>query len=259
MGMRSTIAMQLTALPSAWRADRVLTGAQVAKDDICATLRIDPGRVDVVHHGIAAAAPAPPDDERLLRERFALADGPVVLCVAQKRAHKNLGRLIEALALLEDRDAMLVLPGEPTAHEAELLAIARELGVGDRVRILGWLTDGEIEGLYALATVFALPSLEEGFGLPILEAMRRGTPVACSDRSALPEAAGDAAELFDPEQPASIAAGLSGLLGSPARREQLRALGLARCTEFTWQRSARLTLATYRRAIAGRAQRLPVA
>ena len=252
MGMRSTIAMQLTALPSAWRADRVLTGAQVAKDDICATLRIDPARVDVVPHGIANRPPAEPEPEALLRERFDLADAPVVLCVAQKRAHKNLDKLIRALALLGDRRTMLVLPGEPTDHERELLALADELGVADRVRIPGWLTDGEIEGLYALADVFALPSREEGFGLPILEAMRRGTPVACSDRSTLPEVAGDAAELFDPDDTAAVTAALDFLLRSPQRREELRARGLVRCEQFTWERSARLTLASYRRAIAER-------
>jgi glycosyltransferase involved in cell wall biosynthesis len=242
----------VTALPTAWLADRVLTGAHVAKDDICATLRIDPQRVDVVHHGIAASPPAPAEPEARLRERFELGDAPVVLCVAQKRAHKNLDKLVRALALLADARTMLVLPGEPTAHEAELLALARELGVADRVRILGWLTDGEIEGLYALAAIFALPSREEGFGLPILEAMRRGTPVACSDRSTLPEVAAGAAELFDPDDPAAIAAALERVLGSPERREELIARGLARCAELTWERSARLTLDSYRRAIAAR-------
>lgn len=257
LGWPATLSMRLTALPSAWLADRVLTGSQVSKDDICSTLRIDPARVDVVWHGIAARPPAAPDAEPDLRRRFELGDAPVVLCVAQKRAHKNLDKLIRALALLEDRRAILVLPGEPTDHERELLALAGELGVADRVRILGWLSDGEIEGLYALATVFALPSREEGFGLPILEAMRRGTPVACSDRSTLPEVAGDAADLFDPDDATSVAATLDRLIGSPRRRGELRSRGLERCELFTWERSARLTLAAYRRAIADRHGRLP--
>jgi glycosyltransferase involved in cell wall biosynthesis len=255
LGWPATLAMRLTALPSAWRADRVLTGSHASKDDICATLPIDPSRVDVAWHGIAQHAPAAPEDEEVLRRRLQLGDAPVVLCVAQKRAHKNLDGLVRALALLADRSAILVLPGEPTAHEAQLLALAAELGVADRLRILGWLRDEEIEGLYALATVFALPSREEGFGLPILEAMRRGTPVACSNRSSLPEVAGDAAELFDPDDPAAIAAALDSLLASPARRAELRARGLERCAQFTWERSARLTLACYRRAIAQRGGR----
>lgn len=255
LGRRSTLAMQVTALPSAWIADRVLTGAQVAKDDICATLHIDPARVDVVHHGIASRPPAVPEPEALLRERFGLGDAPVVLCVAQKRAHKNLDKLIRALALLADQRTMLVLPGEPTPHERDLLALAAELSVKERVRIPGWLRDAEIEGLYALAAVFALPSREEGFGLPILEAMRRCTPVACSDCSTLPEVAGGAAELFDAGDPLSIAAAVDRLLGSEQRRRELIALGLERCAQLTWERSARLTLDSYRRAIETRRKR----
>jgi len=118
MGWQATLAMRATALPSAWLADRVITGANVAKDDICATLRIDPARVDVVPHGIASSAPAPPEPEAVLRERFDLADAPVVLCVAQKRAHKNLDGLVRALAQLADRRAILVLAGESTPYES---------------------------------------------------------------------------------------------------------------------------------------------
>lgn len=255
MGWQATLAMRATALPSAWLADRVITGAQVAKDDICATLRIDPARVDVVPHGISSRPPAPPEAESALRSRLDLRSAPVVLCVAQKRAHKNLDGLVRALAQVANRSAVLVLPGESTDYERRLLALASELGVADRLRLPGWLSDGEIEGLYALASVFCLPSREEGFGLPILEAMRRGTAVACSDRSTLPEVAGDAAELFDPDDPGAIARALDGLLGSPARRRELVERGHARCRQFTWERSARLTLASYRRAIAERQAR----
>ena len=95
-------------------------------------------------------------------------------------------------------DVKLVLVGSPTPHEEELRTLAQQLGAGDRVRFPGWLTDAQLEGLYRLAALFVLPSLEEGFGLPLLEAMRRDVPVACSDVSSLPEVAGDAAALFDP-------------------------------------------------------------
>lgn len=253
MGWPSTIKMSATALPSALRANRVITGSQTTKEDICATLRIDPARVDAVPHGIAPRAEVRATPKRLLRERFELGDAPVVLCVAQKRAHKNLGGLIRALALLADQRTMLVLPGEPTAHELELRALARELGVADRVRFPDWVSDGELEGLYALASVFCLPSREEGFGLPLLEAMRRGIPVACSDRSTLPEVAGEAALLFDPDDPGAIAAAIDRLLGSEELRRELSKRGHARCREFTWERSARGTLASYRRAIADQA------
>jgi glycosyltransferase involved in cell wall biosynthesis len=249
MGLRSTLAMCATALPSARMADRLITPSQTAKRDVCETLRIDPQRVDAILHGIAAAQEVDAAPEALLRERFGLGDAPVVLCVAQKRAHKNLDGLVRALALLADERAVLVLPGEPTAYEGRLRELAAQLGVGARVRFPDWLSDAEIEGLYALADVCCLPSREEGFGLPILEAMRRCTPVACSDRSAMPEAAGGAAELFDPDDPAAIANALDRLLGSPQRRRELVARGLERCAVLTWERSARLTLDSYGRAI----------
>ena len=129
---------------------------------------------------------------------------PVVLCVAQKRPYKNLGSLIRAVAQLPEERPTLVLPGAPTEHEAELRALADRLGVTDQVRFPAWVSDEELETLYAEATCFVLPSLIEGFGLPVLEAMARGVPVACSDRPALPEVAGDAALLFDPTDQAAV-------------------------------------------------------
>ena len=107
---------------------------------------------------------------------------------------------------------MLVLPGYPTAHEAELRERARALGLEDDVRFPAWVSGEELEGLWALARAFVFPSLYEGFGLPVLEAMARGVPVACSNASSLPEVAGDAALLFDPRDEAAIAEALGRLL-----------------------------------------------
>ncbi len=145
---------------------------------------------------------------------------------------------------------MLVLPGYPTAHEAELRERAAAAGVTDDVRFVGWISGEEVEGLWALATAFVFPSLYEGFGLPILEAMARGVPVACSDASSLPEVAGDAALLFDPHDEGQIARALGRLLAEPELRERLRALGTERVRQFTWARAAELTLESYARALA---------
>jgi alpha-1,3-rhamnosyl/mannosyltransferase len=106
-----------------------------------------------------------------------------------------------------------------------------------------------MEGLYALADAFVFPSLYEGFGLPVLEAMARGVPVACSDRSSLPEVAGDAALLFDPEDVGAMTVVLSRLLDDGALRSRLSAAGVARAASFTWARTAELTVASYRRAL----------
>ena len=143
---------------------------------------------------------------------------------------------------------MLVLPGYPTAHETQLREHASALGVAEDVRFPAWVSSAELEGLWAIARAFVFPSLYEGFGLPVLEAMARGVPVACSNSSSLPEVAGDAALLFDPRDEGAIARALARLLSEPALVEDLRARGLERAREFTWERTARLTLASYRRA-----------
>jgi glycosyltransferase involved in cell wall biosynthesis len=144
---------------------------------------------------------------------------------------------------------VLVLPGYPTWHEPELRDRAQALGVQDDVRFLGWLGGEDIEGLWSLAALFAYPSLYEGFGLPVLEAMARGVPVASSDASSLPEVAGDAALLFDPRDEAQIAAAIERLLSDGAEVRRLREAGIARAAQFTWARTAALTLESYARAL----------
>jgi glycosyltransferase involved in cell wall biosynthesis len=246
---RATIGMKLTTPPSARCATRVIAISEAAKEDLVRTLGVDPERIDVTPLGFRLDERVAPEPEAALRAQFELGAGPVILSVAQKREHKNLGALIRALPDLPERDAVLVLPGSPTPHEAELRALAEDLGVADRVRFPGWISDAELEGLYALARVFALPSFEEGFGLPILEAMGRGVPVACSNTSSLPEVAGDAAELFDPHDVASVSAALARLLGDEQRRGELKERARMRLVSFTWERTAQATLASYRRAI----------
>ena len=191
-------------------------------------------------------------DERSVRARLDLGSRPLVLSVSAKRPHKNLARLLEALALVPaDRRPVLVLPGYPTWHEAELRQRAVALGISRDVRFEGWVDEALLEGLYAAARCFVFPSLYEGFGLPVLEAMRRGVAVACSDRSSLPEVAGDAALFFDPESPREIADALERLLTDDALVAELAAAGPFQAARFSWDATARGVLASYRRAAAG--------
>ena len=228
------------------RSDRVIAISQATKDDIVASLGAPAGKIDVVHHGPGLALGAAPTPEAALRERLGLGDAPILLSPSARRAHKNLERLLEAFALLEP-GPVLVAPGYATGAEDALGALAARLGVADHVRFTGWLDDADIEGLYACSAALVFPSLAEGFGFPVLEAMRHGLPVACADRTSLPEIAGGAARLFDPESVEAIAAAVREVLVDP---EPFAEAGRRRAAGFSWERAARETLAVYERALA---------
>jgi glycosyltransferase involved in cell wall biosynthesis len=235
------------------RSDRVIVVSLSTRDDLVDLLGVRAEKIDVVPQGLGGVRRAAPADERDVRGRFDLGERRVLLSLSAKRPHKNLLALIGALARIPSEDRpVLVLPGYPTAHEDELREHARSLGVDGDVRFPAWVSGEEVEGLWAIAAAFVFPSLYEGFGLPVLEAMARGVPVACSKASSLPEVAGDAALLFDPRDESALAEALRRLLDDHALRERLRARGLARAAEFTWERTARLTLKSYGRALAGR-------
>lgn len=232
------------------RSDRVIVDSHSTRDDLVELLGTPAERIDVVPLGIGTVARSEPLPERELRERLHLGERPVVLSLSAKRPHKNLLALIGALALIPvERRPLLVLPGYPTEHEASLRERARTAGVEGDVCFLGWLSGEELEGLWRVARAFVYPSLYEGFGLPVLEAMARGVPVACSNASSLSEVAGEAALLFDPRDERAIAATLERLLSDRDEVERLRARGSERAREFTWERTARLTLQSYRRAL----------
>jgi glycosyltransferase involved in cell wall biosynthesis len=142
-------------------------------------------------------------------------------------------------------DVSLVLTGWHTPRFQLVLDVVDRLGLRPRVRVLGHVPDDVLPALYQAADVFTLPSLHEGFGIPVLEAMACGTPVVTSNVYALPEVAGDAAELVDPYDVDAIAAAITGVLESSARADELRARGLARSAEFTWTKAAARHLECY--------------
>jgi len=234
------------------RSHRVISVSSSTADDLVRELGVPRAKIDVVPEAVGPHPRAAPVPAAELRERHGLGSRRIVLTVAAKRPHKNLPRLLEALALIPaDRRPVLLVPGYGTAfHDSELDALVTRLGIAGDVRLLGWVSDAELEGLYAAAAVFAFPSLYEGFGLPVLEAMARGLPVACSDRGSLREVAGDAARRFDPERPAEIAAAIGAVLDDPAEAERLRAAGRAQAARFTWEATAQATLASYERTLA---------
>jgi len=236
------------------RATRVIVPSASAGDDLARRYEVDPGRIDVIHHGTDAHAYRAADETRIedARRRFGIS-GRYVLFVGGLEPRKNIARLITAFASVPT-DASLVLAGGPVPwhpDEAERLnALIDELPQQVRRRVIrtGYVSVRDKHALISGATALAYPSLHEGFGLPVLEGFAAGVPVLTSDISSLPEVAGDAAMLVDPMDPASIARGLATLLADADLREMLAAAGMVRAASFTWERCARLTVATLRRA-----------
>ena len=170
---------------------------------------------------------------------------PYVLAVSTLEPRKNLERLIAAWSAMEERTRaghVLALVGPTGWDAAPILAAARDQGA----QLLGRVSEDELRALYAGASVFAYPSLYEGFGLPVLEAMSAGAPVVTSNVSSLPEVAGDAALLVDPTDVDAIGAALTRLLSDPALADDLRVRGRTRAASFSWERAARETLALLR-------------
>ncbi len=242
------LGLELVVPRGARRSARVQVSSRATKDEVVAELRLPADRVDVVPLGLGMRDVPDPTPEADLRARLDLGAAPVLLSIAAALPHKNLERLIEAFAR-QDPATLLVLTGHAGRVSDELKALAAHLGVADRVRFTGWLEDAEIEGLYRMATAFAYPSLHEGFGLPVLEAMHRGVPVVCSDSTSLPEVAGDAALLVDGRDTDALATGIARVLNDPAVRADLIARGPARAAQFGWDRTARAALDSYARAL----------
>jgi glycosyltransferase involved in cell wall biosynthesis len=248
-GLRG-LGMRVLVPAAARRSDRVIAISKSTRDDVVDRLHVPAERIDVVPQGIGVTAAEVQLSDRAVRERLGLGDRRVLLSVSTKRAHKNLRRLLDAHSLIPaDERPLLVLPGYPTPHEQELRDQARELGIESDILFLGWLAPEELDGLYAAAECFVFTSRYEGFGMTVLEAMARGVPVACSRASAIPEVAGDAALLFDPESVEGIAGAIRSLLADPDLRARLAEAGRRRAAEFSWERTARGTVETYRRAL----------
>jgi glycosyltransferase involved in cell wall biosynthesis len=246
------LGMRLLVPAAARRSRRIVVPAASTRDDLVAELGVPAAKVDVVPHGMSAPLAPPPGAAARARARFGLGERPVVLSLSAKRPHKNLGRLLRALAAIRaERRPVLVVPGYPTPHEAELRELARALGVEDGIVWPAWVSGDELEGLWAAATCLVFPSLYEGFGLPVLEAMARGVPVATSGRASLREVADEAALIFDPEDVDAIRAAIELLVSDEAERRRLASAGRRRAAGFTWERAAELTHLSYSTALAG--------
>ncbi|HEV2814007.1 MAG TPA: glycosyltransferase family 1 protein [Solirubrobacteraceae bacterium] len=228
----SRLGLKALVGPGARRATRVHAISEFTKRDVMERLRVPQDRIDVVLNGYGIAPATTVTSPAELRARLGLGDAHVVLCVSAALEHKNLRRLIEAM---EGVDARLVVAGHAGRERLE----------GDGVVFTGWVDDADLEGLYRLATCAVYPSLFEGFGMPALEAMARGVPLACSNATSLPEVTRDAAELFDPRDVGAMREAIRRVLTRPP---ELVARGRERVKEFTWERCAEGVWEIYEKA-----------
>jgi glycosyltransferase involved in cell wall biosynthesis len=244
-GAVTTFGMRQVVARAARHADGLISATEVARDDVCDELGLDPAAFTVVHHGAERPEPVAPAPAAEVRARYALDSARVVLCVATKRPHKNQEVLVRALPMLDD-DVVLVLAGHPEPYDVQLRALAAQLGVDARVRFADYVPDADLEALWGIAGAF--PTLAEGFGIPVVEAMARGVGVAVSDIPVLREVGGDVPRYFDPHAPQAAAQAIRDTLADPRAGDA----GPARAARFTWAAAADGTWQAYERACTSR-------
>src|SRR3989304_37868 len=238
-------------------AQAIIAISEHTKKALVERLGAPPGLITVTH---LAAGP----EFREVREAATL-DGVrrkyslpqrYILFMGSLEPRKNVKTLLNAYASMTgagNREFSLVRAGAPGWMNSDVPCIVRELGIEERTVFPGYIEGGDLNAVYSGASVFVYPSLYEGFGLPILEAFASGTPVVTSNISSMPEVAGDAAVLVDPNDAAELAAAIEGLLTDEGRQRDLRARGLGRSALFSWERCAKETIAVYEKVYMGEA------
>lgn len=225
------------ARDAAARADAIIAVSAFTKGQVISLLGVTPERIHVVHHG-ARKLPIP---RGVTRENIVLSVGAI-----QKR--KNIARLVEAFETL-DGSWRLIVAGSCGYGSEEILRRIEHSPARDRISVTGYVSLEDLAGYYAAASIFAFPSLDEGFGMPLLEAMAAGVPIVTSDRSALPEVAGDAAMLVDPESTDALSGALRDLAEKEELRRELVRRGEGRVRQFTWEKAVRETWAVYQNCL----------
>ena len=252
MPRKYSLYMRLMTRLAARSADRIIAVSEATKRDLQRVLRVPDRQIVVIHEAVGpefAQPPAPAAVEAVIR-RYGLAR-PYCLFVGNLEPRKNLSRLIEAFGLVRThlraagQAPQLVLAGTRAWLYNGVLRAVETHGLATGVVFTGYVPPADLPALYAAAACFVFPSVYEGFGLPVLEAMAAGTPVVASRAGAIPEVAGDAALLIDADRPAVIAEAIETVLADPLLRGRLVERGRARARTFTWEDVARQTLAVY--------------
>ena len=242
------IYLQFLTRLSARRARRVIAVSHSTKRDLVQHYGLLPDKVDVIHNGVDASFRSLPVDQvAAFRARAGLPDR-FVLFVGTLEPRKNVARLIEAYARLpKERPPLMLVGGKGWLYD-DIFARVEALNLSDEVHFVGYVPAEDLPCWYNAAELFVYPSLYEGFGLPPLEAMACGTAVITSTASSLPEVVGEAGLLVDPVEPAALAMAMEQVLSDRELRETVRAAGQVRAQSFSWEKTARCTVDSYRRA-----------
>jgi glycosyltransferase involved in cell wall biosynthesis len=233
------------------RARAVIAVSESTKQDLIRCYSVHPDKIIVVHEAAAPHfRPASPEAIAAVRTRYGLPEG-FILTVGTIEPRKNLSRLLDALQRLRQKgdDARLVMVGSKGWLYEGFFRRLEELQLGDAVLLPGYVPDADLPAVYSAATLCVLPSLYEGFGLSVLEAMACGTAVVCSRASSLPEVSGDAARYFDPTDVDEMAEAIETVWHDEALRAEMGRRGLAQAARFSWARAAEETMAVYQRAM----------
>lgn len=229
-------------------ASRIIVFSASTGKDLDSVLGIDTERIKVIPLGVESRfAPADESWRDEVVSKYHLPE-KYVLYVGNTMPHKNLPRLVEAFAAvrLSHPHVELLLAGAKDKYRHQVEAAISSSGLVGAIRFIGKVPETDLPAIYSCASVFAFPSLYEGFGLPVLEAMACGTPVVASDAASIPEVAGDAAILVDPLDTMALAGAIVGVLDSPDRAAHLSAKGIQRASLFSWRRCAEEHLTVYR-------------
>ena len=229
------------------RADAIIAISESTRRDLIERYHIDPTKITVVYEAAASHfRPAPPNRVDRVRSRYALPDR-FLIHVGTLEPRKNLVRLLDAVALLREAGIKvnLVLVGARGWLYEGFSRRLQELSLEDTVSVLGYVPDDDLPALYSAAIACVLPSVYEGFGLPVLESMACGTPVLCSRAASLPELGGEAATYFNPHDADDIASALRGVWEDDSLREEMSASGLTQSARFSWTKAAEETIAVY--------------
>lgn len=236
---------------SVQRATHVLADSAATQSDLVELFGAPPGKISVIPGGVDSRFAPVTDTERLaaVRDKYAIGQAPFILGIGTLQPRKNFKRLIQAFNSGKAQGAKrrLVIAGGKGWLYDDILAEVKRLGLEGDVLFIGFVDDEDLPALYSAASVLAYPSLYEGFGLPVLEAMACGTPVVTSNVSSLPEVAGEAALMVPPTDVAALSEALLRVLTDGALRAHMVERGLAQARRFTWENSARQLLAAYER------------